>query len=124
MKALYINTQNNTMKFIDTDTELETLYKLIDCRCIDIATRTIFGRPFDFVVDDEGLFADKPAIAAISANQKEYLVGNTLVFGCHGLSEDLEGLNDEDVNVLQAVMFEGTFNDGTKRQILLYDPVC
>ena len=81
MKAFLIDVKNNEAKAVETDGGLDSLYKLTDCTCIDIAVRKIGGKWFDIVCDDEGLFRDDIKISAVNRDGEPMLVGNLLF--CH-----------------------------------------
>lgn len=48
---------------IEIEDDLEEFYKLLNCRTIDIITRPIAGKAYDFIIDDEGRIDGKPAHA-------------------------------------------------------------
>lgn len=44
---------------------LDDMYRIIGCDTIDIVTRNVCGKPFDFIIDDEGLLKADPQVSAI-----------------------------------------------------------
>lgn len=50
---------------------LEDMYREIGCNTIDIASRKVGGKWFDFIVDDEGLLKADPKVSAIYRNEAE-----------------------------------------------------
>ena len=50
---------------------LDDMYREIGCNTIDIATRKVGGRWFDFIVDDEGLLKSDPRVSAIYVNEED-----------------------------------------------------
>lgn len=50
---------------------LEDMYREIGCSTIDIASRKVGGRWFDFIVDDEGLLKADPKVSAVYMNEAE-----------------------------------------------------
>lgn len=61
---------------------LDEMYREIGCSCIDIVRRSIGGKIFDIICDDEGLLKDNPEPSAfydINGNLEVGLVGNLIV---------------------------------------------
>ena len=79
--------------------DLQEVYDLLDCDCIDMAYRYVGGRRFAFIVDDEGLLKDSPRISAVDVHGEPALVGNLLIAGIAG--HELRSLTDEEVGVLR-----------------------
>ena len=92
--------KNGTANEVETNGSLAEYYKLVDCDCIDIATRKIGGKYFCIVCDDEGLFVENPKISAIDSEGNPLLVGNLLVLN-NGDDGDLHGLNESDIAILK-----------------------
>lgn len=61
--------------------DLHDWYAELDCELVDIPERTIGGKYFDIICDDEGLLKADPYISAIDANYQPMLVGR--LFVCH-----------------------------------------
>ena len=76
--------------------DLETFYREIGCRTIDITTRYINGRPYAIICDDEGLFCPDPIVTAVSPAGEPRLVGG-LIIAKDGEDGELAGLDAEDV---------------------------
>lgn len=60
---------------------LDDMYREIGCDTIDITTRMVGGKSFDFIVDDEGLFKENPQISAVYAGDpiEPALVGTLII---------------------------------------------
>lgn len=87
MKVVYLNVKKGEfLKPMNIEDDLDTFYRLIDCRTIDIVTRSVHGKKVSIICDDEGLFEENPQISAVGCGN---LVGN-LIF---------TGLPDEDGNL-------------------------
>lgn len=87
MKVVYLNVKKGEfLKPMNIENDLETFYRLINCRTIDIVTRSVHGKKVSIICDDEGLFEENPQISAVGCGN---LVGN-LIF---------TGLPDEDGNL-------------------------
>lgn len=63
---------------IREDDSLNEFYKILKCDLIDIVGCKIGGKNYDLVVDDEGLFNNRPIISVMSEGQPR-LWGNVLV---------------------------------------------
>lgn len=95
MRAVYLNEKE--IKEIEFTDSLDEMYRLIDCRCIDIIQRKIGGKYYTIVVDDEGLFKELPRPSAIGDEGDVMLVGNLIITsGAHG--EHLKGITTKDVD--------------------------
>jgi hypothetical protein len=99
MKTLLLNVKENKVEVLDVEGTLEEYYERLDCRCIDIQLRSIAGRNYDIVCDDEGLLVDNPRISAINNYGETMLVGNLMFFHNDGMG-NLTGLKDEDIRHL------------------------
>ena len=102
-----INKSNGEV--IEMEPELENYYKLLDCETIDITQRYIGGKPYDIIVDDEGLLKENkiscinPASYLISDNyrQNDLLAGKVLITKYNEESGKNISLNDEDIKNIQ-----------------------
>lgn len=103
--------------------DLQTLYKMLGCSCIDIVTRKVEGKPFDFVVDDEGRMKDGNHIQAVSTGASEVLVGNILIAGLADENGDLTDVSMTDLErimpCLRASTEKNPFN--LAKAVLIYD---
>lgn len=54
------------LKVLAIENSLQAKYDLLHCRCIDIVTRSIGGKEYSIVLDDEGLLIDKPVMSAVA----------------------------------------------------------
>lgn len=92
--------------------DLKTLYTMLDCRYIDIVTRSVNRKQFDFVVDDEGLMKEYNHLQAISSERQERLFGNILIAGLADDDGNLTDLSAMDLCRIAQNIFGG---------ILIYD---
>lgn len=58
---------------------LGSYYEHLNCTTIDIVSRTIGGKRFDIICDDEGTFKDDPHISALDRDYQPMFVGNLFV---------------------------------------------
>ena len=81
---------------IDSDNFLDEVYKIIDCRCIDIVTGIHNDNYVDMVVDDEGLLKDTAITNPIawylySKCDPDYpIVGNVVLVGTNDEGETVD----------------------------------
>jgi len=100
IKVLLLDVYNERIREVEIEpNDLDKMYELLDCRCIDIVTRKIGGKWFDIVCDDEGLFHEPQKISAVDKNGQPMLVGN-LIFAHHDADGNLTGLDENDIFAL------------------------
>lgn len=93
--------RHGRVEISDEGSHLEQFYRLIGCRCIDIAVRTIGGKPYNIVLDDEGLLVADPIVSAIDGRGHGMLAGNLIIFGIAD-DMDLASLTDGDVRNIKS----------------------
>lgn len=101
MKALLLNVQENRVEQVNP-CELEDYYELIGCKTIDIANRSIAGKRYDIICDDEGLLVENHKISAIDGLGQPMLVGNLIIAGEADAEGNLTALSDADIEHIQA----------------------
>lgn len=80
---------------------LDSYYKHLDCSTIDIVSRTIGGKRFDIICDDEGTFRDDVRISALDRNYQPMLVGSLFVCKHDGEGRELSLTDAEIAHVLR-----------------------
>ena len=82
--------------------DIHSFYNVIDCDCIDIATRKIGdnGKYYDIIVDDEGLLKSSPLVSAFNKDLKPMLVGN-LIITKYNEDGETTTLTEEDITYLK-----------------------
>lgn len=101
IKAFLVDVNHKSARSVEIEPSLDTYYELLECDCIDIAERSVGGKIFDIIVDDEGLMRDTQVISAIDSRCKPMLVGN-LLFVHHDREGHTTGLSDSDCEHLLA----------------------
>lgn len=101
IKAFLVDVNNKSARAVEIEPSLDKYYELLECDCIDIAERSVGGKIFDIIVDDEGLMRDTQVISAIDSRCKPMLVGN-LLFVHHDREGNTTGLSDSDCEHLLA----------------------
>lgn len=79
--------------------DLNSYYKAIGCRLIDIQSRKVGKKWYDFIIDDEGLFSEAPVPTAFNEDGTPF-VGTILVAGAADDEGELTDLTDDDVQNL------------------------
>jgi len=87
----------------DTD-EGAPLAEIIGCDLFDMPRRTVGGRTYTMVVDDEGLLKERSTVAVWVRGLRavETLVGDMLIMGAPRTDGWCTGLTDEDVENIEA----------------------
>lgn len=107
MKGYLIDVENDkarTVEIEDND-HLGQFYKLIGCDCIDIAVRKVGGKPYNIVLDDEGLLVAEPKFSAIDGSMRAMLAGNIILFG---MAEDMDlaDIGESDIANIRENIYE------------------
>lgn len=97
MKMILIDPETQHPQCVDVTDELHEYYKLLDCDVIDIVTRKIGGKPYTFIVDDEGLLKDHVRITAVDYAGNPMLVGKLLICNMDTDGGNLLPLSHEDI---------------------------
>ena len=101
MRVVYFKAGQHTVEdavsVMDIEDKLETYYDLIGCDSIEITTLHFIDCDVNVVVDEEGLFKDKP-IPSILTQAGEYaIVGNAVITGGVDEKGDLTSLRDHEI---------------------------
>ena len=81
--------------------ELEDYYRVLGCHTIDMPMRSIGGRNFQIICDDEGLFVSNFRVSAVGRSMQDpQLVGNLIICQWHG-GEEVDGLTDEEIQFIR-----------------------
>ena len=111
IKAFLVDIVNKSAKEVEIDPSLKKYYELLHCDTIDITERSVGGKTFDIICDDNGLAVDKPVISAISGSCEPMLVGS-LLFVHHNEEGETTGLTEEETkHLLRHVRHVRTTND-------------
>ena len=99
MRGYLIDVENGKHGPVEVkgDNHLEQFYRLIGCRCIDMAVRKVGETYYNVVLDDEGLLVEDPITSAIDHQHHGMLAGNLVIFGMDEQTMDLAPLTDDDV---------------------------
>lgn len=104
LKLLLVDVKSNypvtDIKVVEIEDELKNYYKLLQCSCVCMPIRWLGDRYFNIYCDDNGLLKENPIIAAFSADNEEYLVGN-LIFAHTDREGYTTSLSDDDISYIK-----------------------
>ena len=119
MKAIYLNVlQGELPKIVDIKDDLKTYYELLKCDTIDIVTRTIEGKNFSVVCDDEGLLVEKPIVSAIDKNKKCQFVGNLIFCGMPTDEGEMTSLTEDEIKTILSNLYI-VFDSKTQKHFII-----
>lgn len=102
--GVLVDVVKRTIKPETINQSLDGYYTVLNCRCIDIVTRRIGGKPFLVICDDEGLLVDRPKISAIDPPGEAMFCGNLFIVQTDG-ADDIMSLSEAEVaHVLKNTM--------------------
>ncbi len=79
IKGILVDVKSNIIDVCEIEKSLESYYKILNCKLIDIVPMKIGNRYFDIICDDEGLMKEDITLSAIYDDFTPALVGNLLV---------------------------------------------
>jgi len=102
VKMLLIDVDNCRVKEVEVDDYHDYLDHL-GCEIFDVTVRRVGEerRPYEFIVDDMGLFKESPIASAISSNNEVMLVGNILIAGNVDHDGDFTDLSEDDLEYIK-----------------------
>lgn len=80
---------------------LDDYYYYLECNTIDIVQRSVKGRLFDIICDDEGLFKKNNYVSARNKIGEPMLVGN-LLFCHHDEEGNMTSITEEEIELLNS----------------------
>ena len=102
------NISTRAVEFPESMSSMDRLYeyyRMLNCRCIDIREVFINDKPFDLIVDDEGLLVENPVPTFYLEDEDSAIAGNILFAHCDEEGETV-GLDDEEIPMLQGYLSE------------------
>ena len=109
MKSLLIDTETRKASVVEIDDNdhLNEYYRYLKCNIVDITSRKVGGKYYDFIIYDEGMLTDSPVVSALDPEGQPALVGNLLICNFNAEEGTEESLTDEDVARLQEFVAYG-----------------
>lgn len=105
-----IDVDKETAGAVTIDNTLEAMYRVMNCKWVEIAYRRIGSKKrfFDIYCDEEGLLKDDPKISAIDPLGNGMLVGNLLILNHDAAGNTISLTQDEIDYVRKFVVKQGT----------------
>lgn len=87
-----------TIRVVNIEPTLETYYKKLNCRCIDIQERIFGGMPYDCICDDEAFCYNTPAVISVkSKSDYRYNLANSILICKYDGEGKERGLTDQEI---------------------------
>lgn len=115
LQCFLVDVKNATARAIDVKPDLQEYYRLLECYTIDIQTRKVGGKSFDFICDDEALMMEAKTSAVTTNLQGSWepmFFGNLLVTGVADENGKQTSLTEKDVNFLKMFLITGITKEG------------
>ncbi len=96
MQVILLDTDILLMQIVETGGGDEW-HNLLKCDLIDITTRSIAGREYDLICDDEALLKTGGKVTALSSKGDPVLVGNVIICNFDEETGEERGLTPEDM---------------------------
>ena len=125
IKGILVDVKSNIIDVCEIEKSLESYYKILNCKLIDIVSMKIGNRYFDIICDDEGLMKEDITISAIYDDFTPALVGNLFIVRHDGRGNERSlTSNDismvlENVTALQSTKTTKATTIVTKRNVLM-----
>lgn len=124
LRMLCVDVYNNKILFINIKDDLSEFYIRLRCNTIDIARRSIGGRSYEVICDDDALFQPDRRISAFSKSGDVQFVGNLLICTYAGNGE-LGGLSDADIHhLMNHVRYLYNPVTGSRRPVMFNVEYC
>ena len=94
--GLLVKPEYGTIERVSIRKSLEGYYEALNCSCIDIVTRSIGGKNYEIVCDDEALCKEGAIVSAMS-NKHEPMLFNRLFVAKSDGKEDLCSLSHDEI---------------------------
>ena len=96
--GVLVDVIHNTIEEITIIDTLDNLYKILNCDTIDIIKRSINGKLYHVVCDDNALLKNPiPRIGLVNPTGDSKIYGNAFICGDVDCEGDLTSLNEDDI---------------------------
>ena len=99
IKGILVDVNSNIIDVCEIEKSLESYYKILNCKLIDIVSMKIGNRYFDIICDDEGLMKEDITISAIYDDFTPALVGNLFIVRHDGRGNE-RSLTSNDISMV------------------------
>lgn len=119
LKTLLFNVKKNTMTEVEIEDKLQLFYSALGVDIIELPMRSIGGKVFTIMCDEEGLLKDGARVSCISrSNIDDIIAGNVMFFNDDGCG-DLESLTDDDIDLIRSNVGLAQDNSGIHRVVIM-----
>lgn len=102
IRGVLLDIEKNEANEVEFVPSLEEYYKMLRCNLIEMPTRTIGGKRFDVVCDEEGTFKQNAKISAIDDLGRVMFVGSLLIVGMADEDGNETSLTTQDVAMVMS----------------------
>lgn len=108
LRGVLVDVEKETVSVMEIEDELEELYRILNCTCIDIVVRLIGSnnKKFNIVCDDEALLKGEPKISAIDNDGNPQLCGNLFIVSGKVEDGNLKSLFDAEIAYIMQYVFK------------------
>lgn len=99
IRGVLVDVKTGEVKEAIIEKSLDAYYEALGCRRIDIVHRTICGKPFDIICDDEARLMEKPIPSGVNTRGEVDLCGSLFIVKFDGV-DDVESLSPSDVSFI------------------------
>lgn len=100
ISGLLISNRGEWEEVVFENDNLEEMYNLVDCRCLDVVQRKIGDKYYDIWLDDEGLLKGELVPNGVCLNAYEILMGNLLIVNVSKSGKSVSLELDDIANIL------------------------
>lgn len=100
ISGLLISNRGEWKEVVFENDNLEEMYNLVDCRCLDVVQRKIGDKYYDIWLDDEGLLKGELVPNGVCLNAYEILMGNLLIVNVSKSGKSVSLELDDIANIL------------------------
>lgn len=99
IKVLFLDVEKEAKAFqaLEIEDDYEQYLKILRIDALDIVRRNIAGKPYQIVVDDNGLLKNAPICSVEDHNGYPELYGNIIITGLCDNEGNLTSLTQEDI---------------------------
>lgn len=101
MKTLLLNVKENTLTEMDVPNTLENIYEALGVTMIEMPVRSIGGKAFTLICDEEGMLKADPKVACVSKRTEYDIIVGNVMFVNDNLEGDVDSLTDEDIDLIR-----------------------
>ena len=93
MNFILIDTEEQRQLILNFDPTIDNFCEFLFCDSVEIIIKSIGGKEYFIIVDDEALLKENKIISVLNKKYKPLYVGNVLI-GCIGKDNKITGLEN------------------------------